>query len=226
VRHLKRPRRTTRRWTTTLRRLSVGCRSDLMLSAKKGPRVLLFVVAAGTLALTGCTDTQTGGPSPVSTGPSGTSSAAASASNQSGADSALAAVQPCGLLTTAEAAQFQAQGPGQVDDTSAAGSTSACGWHGRSASGQSVSFGIDIRAGQGVDEVQANGGQLTDGTVNGRTARQLADGNSCILALKVGAHSRVDVSVVVVGDTDSTAACQTASSIANIIEPKLPPEAN
>jgi hypothetical protein len=136
-------------------------------------------------------------------------------------------MKPCDLLTSQEAAQFDAQGPGQVGDTQASGSTSACGWHGRSADDASVSFGIDIRATQGVDALRANGGTITDGKVGSRTARQLQTVNAgCILALAVTPSSRVDVSVVVVGDDNSTQSCQIAGNIAAIVESKLPPEAN
>ncbi|MBB2933409.1 hypothetical protein FHX82_000429 [Amycolatopsis bartoniae] len=77
-----------------------------------------------------------------------------------------------------------------------------------------------------MDELRANGGTITDGKVNSRTARQLQTVNAgCILTLAVTPNSRVDVSVVVAASPNATEACQIASNIATIIEPKLPPEA-
>jgi hypothetical protein len=195
------------------------------MSTVKKHLPLVAAAAAGAIILVGCSDAQTGRAVP-GTGVGATSQTSAPPSS-TGTDTALAAIKPCDLLTPQEAAQFKAQGPGQVGDTQASGSTSACGWHGRSASDASVSFGIDIRATQGVDELRANGGTITDGKVNSRSARQLQTVNAgCILTLAVTPNSRVDVSVVVVGDDNSTQSCQIASNIANIVEPKLPPEAN
>lgn len=197
-----------------------------ILTVKRGLS-LITGAAAGTIILGGCSDAQTGHAVP-NTGDGATSQTSAPApSTGTSTDTTLAAIKPCDLLTSQEAAQFKAQGPGQVGDTQASGSTSACGWHGRSASDASVSFGIDIRASQGVDELQANGGTISDGKVNSRTARELQTVNAgCIVALAVTPDSRVDVSAVVVGDDNSTQSCQIASNIANIVEPKLPPEAS
>ncbi|WP_236790084.1 DUF3558 family protein [Amycolatopsis sp. GM8] len=183
----------------------------------------LFATAALGLALmSGCSSEQPGQPVPSTGGTSISQTSSANAST--GQDETLAAIKPCDLLTAQEAAQFKAQGPGQVGDTQASGSTSACGWHGRTADDNSVSFGVDIRATQGIDELRANGGTVTDGKVNSHAARQLQTVNGgCILSLRVGPKSRVDISVVA---DNAAQSCQIASDIANIIEPKLPPEAN
>lgn len=179
------------------------------------------------LGLAACTTQQTG--NPITTGETSPTNSAPATS--AGAANGIANLDACELLTTEDAAQFQAQGPGQEEDTRTSGATSSCGWHGRSSTDRSVSFGVLVRASQGIDELQnqaqASGGTVTAGSLNGRDARQakLASGG-CILALKVGADSRVDMSVVIGGVTDPTESCQIASDIANIVEPKLPPEAN
>ncbi|GAA5171163.1 DUF3558 family protein [Amycolatopsis dongchuanensis] len=195
-----------------------------MRKAMNGAGLLLGI--AVTSLVVGCSSPQPGQAVP---GPSSTATASQSASPSSDtaeADSTLAAVQPCTLLTSQDIVQFKGQGPGKAEDTQTSGATSACGWLGRSADDRSVSFGILIRAAQGVDELQPIGGAIRNGTVNSRTARQLASNDGgCTLTLKVGERSRVDISVVVGGQVDPTEACQIASNIANIIEPKLPPEA-
>lgn len=193
-------------------------------------KCLSFVagVAVSGLLLIGCSDKQDGQPQPdPTTGAAGTSGSAPSSSSSGGTDQTLAAVKPCELLTDQEVSQFQAQGSGAPDDNQAAGSTSSCGWHGHSSDDRSVSFGIDIRAEQGLDELRANGGTISNGKVNSRDARQLqTPAGGCILALGVGPNSRVDISVVVGGAPNATESCQIASSLGNIVEPKLPPEAN
>lgn len=186
-------------------------------------------VAVVVFSLAACT-TQTAG-NPSGTGENGSSASSSPATAGSSANSGVAGLNACDLLTSEEVVQFNAQGPGDEQDTKTSGATSACGWLGRSSTDRSVSFGVLVRASQGIDELQtqaqASGGTVTTGSLNGREARQasLASGG-CILALKVGEHSRVDMSVVIGGVTDSTEACQVASKLGNIVEPKLPPEAN
>lgn len=185
-------------------------------------------VAAAVLGLAACTSQTAGNANP--TGANGPSNTPAPATTGSSADG-LAGLNACDLLTSAEAAQFKAQGPGKVQDTQTSGASSACGWTGRSADDRSVSFGVLVRGSQSIDDLQtqaqSSGGTVSSGTLNGRDARQakLASGG-CILALKVGPDSRVDLSVVIGGVTDPTEACDIASRLGNVVEPKLPPEAN
>lgn len=190
--------------------------------------LVLAAAAVGVGALAGCTASTEG--TPTSSGsqpPSGSGGPAATgASGSPATDATLASVDPCSLMTTAEAAQVGGQGPGQVDSTAAAGSTSACGWHGRTSDDYAVSFGLDIRASQGIDELRANGGQITDGKVGARTARRLVNGTDCLVTLKVGPKSRVDVTVSIVGVTDSNAPCDVAGKVAGFVNPRLPPEHN
>jgi hypothetical protein len=197
-----------------------------MKAIHRGALALIsVVVGAGMLA--GCTSSTQGAPTPSgsqqssgSQGPTATGSSGASSSPA--ADATLAAVDPCSLLTTAEATQFGAQGPGEPADTRVAGSTSACKWHGRTASDDAITFGLDIRASQGIDELRANGGTITDGKVGNRSARSLPNGNmGCIVTLKVGAKSRVDVTTSTLDDP-----CGVAGKVAGFVEPRLPPEQN
>jgi hypothetical protein len=186
-------------------------------------------VGAAVLSLAACTAQTTGSPS--GTAENSGSASSAPATTGSSANSGVAGLNACDLLTAEEVVQFKAQGPGKAQDTQTSGATSACGWLGRSSTDRSVSFAVLVRGSQGIDELQSqaqtSGGTVTNGSLNGREARQasLASGG-CILALKVGKDSRVDLSVVIGGVTDPTEACQIASKLGNIVEPKLPPEAN
>lgn len=198
-----------------------------MVAIRRGALVL-FCLVASVGALAGCTTATEG--APTSSSPqepsSAESSSTSSTSGSPAADSALAAVDPCSLVTAPEAAQVGGQGPGEVRDASVVGATSECRWHGRTPEDYSLTFGIDIRASQGVDELQANGGQITNGKVGTRTARRLGNGTSCIVTLKVGPKSRVDVTAVVSGVTEPTEPCQIASKVGGFVDPRLPPEQN
>ncbi|TNC27494.1 DUF3558 domain-containing protein [Amycolatopsis alkalitolerans] len=173
--------------------------------------------------LAGCANEQPGNPSPVG-GQSASATVPTSAAGSTGQDPGLASIKACSLLTDHEAATFKAQGAGQNQDTSASGATSVCRWTGRSASGASTNLSIAVRAAQGIESVNAEGGQLTEGKVNGRPAKQLVDssGGYCMTSLAVTPGSRVDLGYVIVGASDATEACQTDNQIADIVEPKLP----
>lgn len=130
----------------------------------------------------------------------------------------------CDLLTDQEATQFKADGPGSPDSSGTTGATSACQRSGRSANDSSTSFTVSVRAQQGLSDINASGGTLTTGSLNGRPAAQFVSniGAKCLVALGVTKTSRVDITFVIGAGTEPTEACQTASNIANIVEPKLP----
>ncbi|HVV13601.1 DUF3558 family protein [Amycolatopsis sp.] len=204
-------------------KLSAECRSEFMSIRRVKTNVLLVASVVGVLSLAGCSNEQQGNASPA-TSASGSSAASGGESAQPTGDAQLAELKACELLTTQEAALFNAQGPGQDQNTEASGATSSCHWTGRSADDSSTTAGINIRATQGVDSVNPDGGQLTAGKLNTRPAVKLVDnsGGYCMLALGVTATSRVDVGYLIVGATDATEACDMTNKIANIVEPKLP----
>lgn len=184
------------------------------------------VVGAGMFA--GCSASTGGTPTPSGAQPSGAAGSSASGAPSSpAADATLAAIDPCSLVAPAEAAQVGAQGAGEVRDASAVGSTSECRWHGRTPEDYALTVAVDIRASQGIDELRPNGGQITDGKVGSRAARQLADGGGgCIVTLKVGPKSRVDITVSTVALGPPTEPCDIAGKVAGFVNPRLPPEQN
>lgn len=191
-------------------------------------RWVLPVAAVAILGLAACTSQTTGSPS--GTGENGGTASSTPATAGSSANSSIADLNACDLLSSEDVTQFKAQGPGQPEDTQTSQATSACRWLGRSSTDRSVSFGVLVRANQGLDDLQrqtqSSGGTITEGALNGRDARQASlTSGGCILALEVDQGSRVDLSVVIGGVTDPTEACQIASKLGNIVEPKLPPEA-
>jgi uncharacterized protein DUF3558 len=181
--------------------------------------VLFSTVAVFLFGLIGCSTTQTGSPAPVA-GASSTTPPAASSANAN----PLEAVQACKLLTNQEAAQFKPEGPGQQASTAASGAASDCEWMGRSSNDSSMAFGVLVRPTQGLNDINRNGGTLTEGDVNGRPADKFASniGGKCLIALAVTPTARVDVSVVIGAGTNSVEPCQVASQIASFAEPRLP----
>ncbi|HVW39769.1 MAG TPA: DUF3558 domain-containing protein [Amycolatopsis sp.] len=183
----------------------------------------LLTGALAVLVLAGCSTPEAGNPT-VATGANSSSPTAAPSSAQSGGSNELASVEACSLFTDQEAAKFKIEGPGKADNEPASGATSTCGWTGRSANDSSTSFGVLVRATQGLADVNKANGTATDGNVNGRPAVQFTSnvGAKCLIALGVTAQSRVDISYVIGAGQDSTEACQSASDIASVVEPRLP----
>ncbi|GAB2980788.1 DUF3558 domain-containing protein [Amycolatopsis acidiphila] len=192
-------------------------------TVRKAWIVLPFVTAA--MVVVGCSTASTGNPIPQ-TGPSASGGQqSSSAPTSSAGDSRLGSVNACDLLTTQEAASLmKAQGPGHNEDTTASGATSNCKWTGRSADDSSTNLSISVRAAQGLDQVNNSGGNLTQGSINGRPASQYVPsaGGYCMVSLAVSSDSRVDLGYSLLAATDNTEVCRTASDIANIVEPKLP----
>lgn len=192
-----------------------------MLKTNRKSLALTPMIAAATLALVGCSAESTG--QPTSAAPDSSGGVSSSSPGQAGA-SQLSAMKACDLLTNQELAVMQVQGNGRDQDTAASGATSGCHWSGTAANGAATTLGVSVRAAQGVDSVNANGGQVTHGTVNSRPAVQVVENPSatCMISLAVSPSARVDLTFVVVGASDATEACETDNKIANIVEPKLP----
>ncbi|KAA9166865.1 DUF3558 domain-containing protein [Amycolatopsis acidicola] len=181
---------------------------------------LVPIAIISSLGITACSNENSGSPNPI-----GHSSAAPvpTASNGGQVDW-LGSVAACGLLTSQELAVMRVESSGKDQDTAASGATSGCHWDGTAANGAASALSVAVRAGQGIDAVDANGGQLSNGEVNHRPAAQVVDNPSatCMISLAVGPAARVDVTYLIIGATDATEACATDSQIADIVEPKLP----
>lgn len=173
---------------------------------------LIGIAFASALVLTAC-----GGPDVKGTPTSapGTATETSSGSTETTAPSKikdLAGTDPCSLLTKDELTQLQVKREPLREKV---GTADSCGLR---LPGYSV--GVDVRTSLGLSQVQSNGGQITDITVNGRKAKQVAGqaAGSCLVALDVTESSRVDVQV----GGDSADKCEKAKQIAEMVAPKLP----
>lgn len=185
------------------------------------------VLALMALAAVGCSEEGAAQPAPGAPA-GGASSAPATESTEASTGSPDGAVPldslaACDTADSAELAAINVAEEGR-EDGAQFGASSVCVWQSRSAADRAVSVSVAIRPEQGIDEVQAGEGQLTDGKVGDRPAKQLAGdtGGACTLALRVGPKSRVDV--VAVGGVEVTEACDIAGKAATVVEPKLPTE--
>jgi hypothetical protein len=81
-------------------------------------------------------------------------------------------------------------------------------------------IGVAIRTDVGLDGFNPNGGTVHDITIGTHRGKQDLDvSGSCVIAIGVSASSRVDVTVFPNQNGDP---CQMATTLANLIEPKLP----
>ncbi len=172
--------------------------------------------AAAALLLAGCTTKEPGSASPVSTPSAPASSEGSTSANPGGATTS--SLDPCSLLSASDLASYGTFGEPRTQQADGARS---CGYilNTQNASDPQLSVSVDIRDSQGIDSA-GKGKSPIPSQVNGRKAAVIPVGSqSCILAMAVGDTSRVDLSV---GADDSTKACDVATKVANIVEPKLP----
>lgn len=190
--------------------------------------VLLPLLAAGSLALAGCTG-EPGTASPTSSlepGPPTSSAPATSAS----VDSPTAAIDPCGLLEVGflekEFPSFTPFSDGAPERAEYGDATFAggrwCAWstETESASDPRLSVAVGMYDSAGIKDIPANTGETEKGTLgSGREAAQTPRPitKACFIALAVGDSARVDVYVR--GDEK---ACDMAAAVADKVDPKLP----
>lgn len=182
------------------------------------------VLVAGALTVAGCSDESGEALPSIETTPPRTE-ATSHAPHTGGAQ--LEAVNACDLVTEDDAATLS---PGlAAEDLGSSAAHSVCEWSTSVDRGvpieDGITFGIATRPAQAVDEVSVRGGaKVTDGKVGQRHAKRVAENDgiegSCLLVIEVGS-GRVDITVEA-RKTDR--ACQIASDISTIIEPKLPQE--
>ncbi|MGH3467141.1 MAG: DUF3558 domain-containing protein [Thermocrispum sp.] len=137
----------------------------------------------------------------------------------------LEKIKACDLLTDDEAATIS-KGFAAEDTGPGSGASSSCGWDTSIDRGipidKHISLGINIRPWQSVDEYFVSStGKVTDGDVEGRKAKQVAENGgegTCELAFAAEA-GRVDVTV---STKQIERACEIAGEVSTLIEPKLP----
>ena len=174
-------------------------------------------VLAAALALTACSQSSSGTPTPQDTTAETTTSAKASPSNTA-STSPIADINPRDLLTPTERTQLGGLGEGERKDVGGIG----CSW-GASGSHRTA---IILNDKLSIQDLNDPAGTSVDITVNGRKARkipgseQTANDNQCDLGLEIDPHSRALIIVTLVRGT-AEEACQIADQAAQIIEPKL-----
>jgi hypothetical protein len=179
--------------------------------------VAAFGLAACSSSTTGTgTAAPTSGAAPVSSGGSTSSSGGSGTSG----GSALAALQPCSLLSSSVLSSLQLS---QTDSGTANGARS-CSWQ-KSVDANGLNgyaAGVDIRDSQGLKDVNTSGSTVTSDQIGSHQGQQLqsTDSGDCIVAIGVTNSSRVDVTVN--AETDAGKACQVANQLAKVVEPQLP----
>lgn len=178
------------------------------------------LIAAALIVLAGCgeepgTPTPTSGTQPASQAPNTTSSG----STGPAAD-ALETMNPCDLLTAAEASRM-----GERIESRGLMGTKDCSWRSNPSVGldKFLVFGITLRPGQTLDQISVRGNAtVTTGQVGQRRAKNVAENDgaegSCLLVFEVDT-GRVDITVE---SKNTERSCKVASDVSTIIDPRLP----
>lgn len=178
-------------------------------------RALLLPVAAGLFALAACTSPTQG------TGtPAGPPTSEPTTATSSAAGSALAAIQPCDLISQSQATQNTLVPKGPSNE----GAARNCSWSNPVAdNGDGYAVEIGLRDSQGLKDINTDGFTMTDDQIGRHQGKQGEDTSTgdCLVFIGVTDTSRVDV-VISDGNSDATEACQLANHYATLIEPELP----
>ena len=185
------------------------------------PRAMsLAGVLAVALALTACSQSSSGTPTPQNTTAETTTTSAKASTSNTASTSPIADIDPCTLLSSTERAQLGNLGEGERNDL---GGGIGCGW---AASGSHRAT-VVLNDKLSLDDFAKPGDQVIDFTVNGRQAKKIpgnekaATDNMCEIGLEIGPHARAHI-VVNMADGTAEEACQLAEQVAQAVEPKLP----
>jgi len=160
------------------------------------------VLAAGSL-LAGC------GVQAASDAPATSTSVAPTSASVTG----LAAVRPCGLLSPSDRSTA---GLTSVGKDKTIGTARACDWT------ETGSFGLTITLDDsaGLNDLDTGGGEKV--TVGGHDAVRVSSTGGCAVLLAAGEKASAQIDVTNASFSDSAAACDRATTVAELIEPKLP----
>lgn len=194
--------------------MSAICGSPLDSSSRAARLVLALAVVA--VVLVGCSH------QPPAPGAYAANSATmlripSTTSTRNSAVTVLETLEPCQLLTAQDVGQFDANA-GRRTVTGA--SARDCQWL---VTGGGGVFGITLRSRQGLRDLDAGIGTLSDqrvGVHSGKLLREFDGVGTCAIIVEITESSRVDVSSV--ANTDTEKACRYVSAIAVLIEPRLP----
>ncbi|GAA0644369.1 hypothetical protein GCM10010174_79190 [Kutzneria viridogrisea] len=127
----------------------------------------------------------------------------------------LTSIDPCGLLTAQESAQFGSSTHERQDY----GGAHICQWS--FPSSHALDLGLDDQ--RGVKQLLVGKGRPSMITVGRHQAKRIEANlgeRNCVVSLVITDSSRVDV--VVSGDADTATICDLALRTAKIVEPKVP----
>ncbi|MBB4682781.1 DUF3558 family protein [Amycolatopsis jiangsuensis] len=176
------------------------------VTAPQARRKFAVVSVLSLLLLTGC------GRAPAAQPAAPASSAPASAS----APLSMAGLEPCELLSPQDrsAVGFTALGKEKT-----IGEARACDWKVPSVYGVTVTLDET----NGLDNLDVSTGERTKKTVGAHQALQVSGRNgTCAVLLGVAGRASVQVDVSNANFADVPLACRRASSVAELVEPKLP----
>lgn len=133
--------------------------------------------------------------------------------------SPLATVDACSLVPPGVVARLGGSGKGQ-DRKNYGIFTSDCEWQ---VPGK-YTFGVAVTTVSGIDGVTSDGPKTSVSVGNGqhRAVRSRSGVNTCAISIAVTKTSRVDTQSTPSGD--NVQACRVAETLADAVEPKLPPQ--
>lgn len=182
-------------------------------------RFTIVCTIGAALVTAACGTATVGSPQPASTIPR-TSTPLPSTSASTSENEALAALNPCDLLTRADVGQLGLKYPGEAQEV---GGANTCHW----LQGADGGAAAGIRADEGIDDLNYEGDKVTPIHVGKYTATLVeAPLNAkymCHVVISVSESSTVQIiGTVKANSTDTAAACSRATQVAELIAPKLP----
>lgn len=177
---------------------------------------LLPALAALAVAATACSNESQGQPLPTSRSTTATGTEASTPATSDGAGESMKSLDPCTLLTLDEVNQFDADAgvPKNI------GGARGCMW--LIPDGRGL-FSVNLRSGQGLQGIAVGIGKLSDqpvGSHKGKVLKEDGGRGTCMVAIGITESSRVDV--LTGYKTDTATACDRATRVATMIEPRLP----
>lgn len=184
----------------------------------------LILILLPVAAAMGCSTTQPGTPvaesahlglPSIESADSANEAPLAQVSPASQPEPALAAIQPCGLVTAAEASSFSLPAQGFPQDLP---SLRQCDWTNLDGDGFAIAINDDI----GLDELNLRG--VTSDVVIGRhrAKRELESGGPGFCKVVFAISDTSSVNLLALYPNDTPQACAVADQIAALIEPRLP----
>lgn len=183
----------------------------------RNPSIVVLILAAALFGVVGCGSQQSGNPQPASGNSAAGSSKESSASAPTSTavnNGPLASVDPCSLLPASATGQLRLSA-GQPSAAKIDGSR-ACEYRGPGYSANVVVYdktAYDANVHGPAKQVTINSG------AHQAIQRETGIGN-CAVGMAVTSSSSVDVIGLAEGETGK--ACQLATLIAQVVEPKLP----